>query len=515
MAHERNRALLAALALLAAAGCARFRELGGAGGASFTSVSSATDVVHPGLYAVPVAATFLAGGAPLTGLHATLSFHDASGADRTADFPAIETDLAPDSLASGATRIFLFEVEVSPDADAGGPVTVAASATWTGGGTTQVGTPLVWSFAPVTEILVGSASDDPGDAQSLRSAIVAATASSGVRRIRFSTSVFTAPAPSITLGSPLPALTAGSGTIVVDAIGRTVVLTPAAALAGTQGWGLTVDGDVVIAGLEMDGFAALYPYFDLSADSCAGGMSSGGALRVASGSLVLDSCTISDPGVAKRNCYATTLDLGGGSGHRLVHNRLLGLASDAAYVASPCEEISDNVVSGSNDGFVLSGDLGFDCRLERDVIAVQQYGVLFLNSAGAAFRVTNDTFDANGQAIVRSSYRPLVVRNSLFLHDGSAIDDSSGLEGAGIDVGYLALDPGTPRCSPACPAITAPFANDYAGPLMLLDTSSLAGLVPAPGSPLVDSAEDLIDVNGVAPGRFQGNGPDRGALQGD
>ena len=40
-----------------------------------------------------------------------------------------------------------------------------------------------------------------------------------------------------------------------------------------------------------------------------------------------------------------------------------------------------------------------------------------------------------------------------------------------------------------------------------------ADFTPRPGSPLVDSGLDLVDLNGSAPGRFNGAGPERGAIE--
>ena len=527
MMRARSFSLLAIAA--ASAACASFSQFGPTGtpgGSVALSVAAAQGTIAPAQYDLGVTVSVHNGSdAPLRHFRVSLAF-DGTAAAMSTRFHALESDVRGDVIAAGGSAIFAFQVEVLPSARLSAPILLDAAATWSSGGSmTGAATTATWTpQAPAAEIVVNSTADGTaitGSGLSLRSAILQANGFGGLRRITFDPTKFPPASPrTIVLNSGLPAITGASGDLlVVDGVGAGVRLTPAASETNSQQYMFRTEGPAVLADLTLISPSLEYPYFDLSTDGCAGGSNNDGGSLLAHAMTILEGITIDDTAVPRRNCYSSNIVMTAGSGHRILRSYFLNLASDVAFVDVPMVEFSDNRVIGSrNDVLGLSGSTGPGLRVVRN---------LFVGNSGNAVRLAgvtsdeveiwNDTF-ANESVlspIGRVDARPVNLRNDVFYSVvNAAIADQSGTTGTGLDLAHLYCDPSTSLSSGSI--ANAVLGTDLVTtPLGLTNSAGTdwASFAPAIGSPLIDGGVDLIDLNRARAGRWEGAGPDVGAVE--
>lgn len=506
----------------------------------FVSIETAPTKLRPGLYGLQVTAILRNElPAPISELAVSLAFSQDT-TDRAGDFGWRDAD-AREGLMTSASRTvgageeakFVFVVDVLPWAVAA-PVAIQGVATFSDGATTLSASPaevpLALEFAPLGTIVVNALADE-NDADTdicFREAIQRAAAQPGLDRIVFDPGVFPPGSPAVALLSDtLGEITVGQD-VVIDGHGAGVILAADSSWENDQRYALRIaSGDVVVSGITFRNFAYGYPNEgDLSANNCGGNIQlEGGAIRIDSGQLVLDGNRFEDPGVGERNCYAASVRIEGGSGHRILRNTWTDQVMDAIFVDAATREITGNLMNAGaslakvDECIFIATQGGQPLWIANNLCVDQEYSAVIAGGTDAgALYVVNNTFVRNGRAslgaVRRSGNRAITLRNNIYLGNQPAgiILDTNG---TGFDVAYEAYT-GAPLfqgSSSGASVDTGSLANP--GDLGLVDGSGTTGaeLMPAAGSPMVGTGVDLLDTNGRAPGRYNGVGPERGAIE--
>lgn len=512
----------------------------------FISITPSVTTISPGLYGFDVVAVLRNDlDVPVTAVAANIAFADAMG-NRGPDFRWRDADARDGVMAPQPAMVpamgeatYHWKVDALASAIPPGPITVRATATGMASGTPISAHPLdappALDFAPINPtIVVNRATDElnADDQICLREAITMANAAPGLDRISFDPTVFPLGAPaqyllSVSLGG-LPPVTDPAG-LVIDGsnAGITVAVNSSWDSGGRYGIVLTT-GLLVIDHLRFRDLAYSFRNENITSDAGNCGSATffdGSAIRVNGGTLILEASRFFDPDVAERNCVAASVRLQGGSGHRIINNTWTDQVMDALYVAAPTVEISNNTLNAgatptrTDDGIFIAAQGGLDLWVTGNVITGLEYaGVYAAGLDSGALYVVNNTFartgTVGGGGVRRSlQSRPLVARNNVYLSplpSSVQVDDGSG---TAMDLAYEATTDAA-LCT-SCPGAqlgagiltsVAPMVLDAAG-------STAADFAPQPGSPLIDTGADLLDRNGKAPGRFNGAGPERGAVE--
>ena len=515
----------------------------------FTSVTVSEATIRPGLYGLEVTAVLRNGyTSPITGIRASLTFLEGA-TDRAAHFRWRDADARdgvtaaqPAAIEPGQEATFRFRLDVLASAAASGPILVNGSAQFQTVGGTRSAAPadsparLTFDASLPPPIVVDTANDEDNgnNTTSLREALQKATANPGFDRIVFDPAVFPPGAPRVILldkvRDQLPPIT---DTVVIDGSGANVAIEVDASWSTPPGrYGLRVTGGtLVVHGLTFRNFAYGYPQEDLSADNCGSGMRrAGGAILVTGGTLILDGNELADPDVAERNCYAASVRIAGGSGHRILNNHWTQQVMDSVYIAAPTIEVSDNVMDAgttaaelakADDGIFVETQDGSDLWIVGNVCVDQEYSAVVASGGGTGvIHVVNNTFVRNGRTGMAAVRRDGGEHRRVELHNNAYRDNTPSAilagdgDGVNLTISHESAFPFQfcTGCSNAMIDIPT-VANS--GDLGLTDPTGTtrAALAPAAGSPLVDTGVDLVDRNGSAPGRFNGAGPDRGAIE--
>jgi hypothetical protein len=431
---------------------------------------------------------------------------------------------------------------VLPGAATTGPILINGSAQFQTDAGTFSASPLepAASLAfedPLPPAIVVNTTADEDNANtdvSFREALLKALATPGFDRIVFDPAVFPPGSPrTIMLDDALDGLPVITGDVtVIDGGASSVTIAVASTWAMPTGrYGLRVaGGTLVVHNLTFQDFASGYQQEDVSMNNCGSGiLRAGGTILVTDGTLVLDGNTFSDPNVAERNCYATSVRLAGGSGHRILNNRWTQQSMDSLNISAPTIEVTDNVMDAGTA--VADRDKTDDCILVEteddselwivgNVCIDQEFSAVVASGGGTGtIHVVNNTFVRNGRidksAVRRENgHRKVALHNNVYLSNSpSAIQTD---DGNGVDI-TMSHDSTFPAayCSTCTNAmIDMPTINAGFDLQITNETGTTrADFTPRAGSPLVDSGRDLVDRNGSAPGRFNGTGPDRGAVE--
>ena len=507
----------------------------------FVSVTASEAMLRPGLYGMEVTAVLRNELATeITGIRASLTFRDGT-ADRAADFWWRDFDARdgvtapqPASIPPGAEATFRFRVDALAHAVGPGPILLDGEATFQVDGSTRAATPLdppaslpfAAGGAPI--VVTVSADEDNGDSNiSFREAVKLANANPGFDRIVFSPVVFPAGSPTnVPLSTTLGELPPVNGDLVIDGSGANVVLTVDASWRGTQHYGLRLQGGVlVIQGLSFRDLGEGYPVEDVSTNNCGtGGPHDGGAIRVDGGTLVLDGNHFADPSVSERNCYAASLRLEGGNGHRILNNTWTDQAMDSMSINAATLEVSGNTMDSSfnpnkaDDCIVIQSQRGSDLWIVGNLCVDPEFsGILASGTDAGKLYVVNNTFarSRNGNGVSRGNGRRTELHNNVYYaNQPAAIMPDAG--GSNLDISYEAAFGNGVFCTAGCPSATITMSLISSGvDLGLMNPAGItrADFTPRSTAPLVDSGLDLVDRNGSAPGRFNGAGPERGAVE--
>jgi len=505
----------------------------------FVDVISTQPTLRPGLYGFEIRAVLRNElSAPITGIRASLTFQDATG-DRAGDFRWRDADARdgvmaaqPTSIPAGGEATFSFRVDALPFAARPGPILVNGEATFQLDGKARSATPLdpaaSLPLAAPTPIVVNYATDeDDTDTQiSLREAIKLANANPGPDRITFSPTVFPPGSPvSSTIAPGLGELPAITGDLVIDGSGAGFVLTVNSSWRGSQRYGLRLTtGTLVVHDLTFRDLGEGYPLEDLTASDCGTNMVlNGGAIRTDGGTLILDGNRFSDSGVAERNCYAASIRLEGGTDHRILNNTWTDQSMDAVFLNAGMREMSGNVmvagadVGKTDDCLVIGSQRGLDVWFIGNLCADQEFnGILATSTDTSTLHVVNNTFVRMqaGDAVHRVGARPIDLHNNAYRSNQVAaiLTDTTG---AGLKISHEAEFGNAAFCTGCTGAMIQTGTMLMGADLGFTNTagSTFADFTPVAGSLLIDSGTDLVDRNGSAPGRFNGAGPERGAVE--
>ena len=497
----------------------------------FTSITADVSEIRPGLYGFRVTAVLENGlDTEITRVGVSLDVQD-GGVSRDSDFGWREPDARegvtapqPTTIAAGESQTYELVVDALASAAPPGLIEINATATFESEGSklsaTPAETPLELPFAAGlnSTIVVDTAADEQngnGDT-SLREAIALANQDPGPDRITFVSGL------EITLAQALPPI---SEDLVIDGSGTAPVVAFNAS-AANNAYGIRLSaGTAVVSGLTFRDMGFAYPELDLTGDNC-GGQSQleGGAVRVDNGTLILDGNTFEDPNVAERNCFAASVRVHGGSGHRILRNHWTAPSMDSLYVDAPAIEISDNVIDSnpdpgkSDECIYVDGQGGQDLWIAGNLCVDQEFsGVVARGTDGGVLRVAHNTFVRTGisaLAAVRreTPERDVELRNNAYVSNRVSIGPDN--SGADFNIAFEASSDGT-FCS-ACDNATVDSPSLITDTDLILVNSagtSAADLSPALGSPLLNSAELLLDRNGKTPGWFGGAGAERGAIE--
>lgn len=508
----------------------------------FVSVTPSLTALRPGSYGFEITAVLRnETGAEITDLRATLSFREGSE-DRIDHFRWRDADARdgavtpqPASIPPGEEAMFRFRVDALSHAAGPGPILVNGEATFVAGGTTRSATPLETPRSLPFEtlpqpIVVTTAADDLGGiAQlSLREAINQANVNPGFDRIVFDPQVFPAASPAIIqLSNGLGELPAVNGDLVIDGRGAGVVLAVNNSWSASQRYGLRLlAGTLVVSGLSFRDLGENYTIDGANdANNCGSNAQyQGGAILTVGGTLILDGNRFADPNVAERNCYAASVRLEGGSGHRILNNHWTDPSMDAVFIRSSTREVSDNVMdAGASpakaDECIFVSALGAGAELwivgnlcvDQEFSAVAAVGV----NDGKVY-VVHNTFARNralGAVRREGTARRIELRNNAY-HANLPASVQATNNGSDFTISHESVSSGT-LCNGTCNNATIQQQTITAEDLRLVNPTGVtrADLTPGNGSPLVDSGLDLLDRNGRAPGRFNGKGPERGAVE--
>jgi hypothetical protein len=507
----------------------------------FVSVTASEAMLRPGLYGMEITAVLRNELATeITGIRASLTFRDGTGDRRAAfrwrDFDARDGVTAPQpaSIPPGAEATFRFRVDALAHAVGPGPILLDGEATFQVGGSTRAAAPLdppaslpfAAGGAPIV-VTVAADEDNAGANLSFREAVKLANANPGFDRIVFSPAVFPVGSPTnVVLSTPLGELPPVNGDLVIDGRGANVVLTVDASWRGTQRYGLRLQGGVVvIQGISFRDLGEGYPVEDVSTSNCgAGAPREGGAIRVDGGTLILDGIHFADPSVSERNCYAASLRLEGGSGHRILNNTWTDQAMDSMFINAATLEVSGNTMDASpnlgkaDDCIVIQSESGADLWIVGNLCADPEYsGILASGTDAGKLYVVNNTFvrSHNGSGVVRGNGRQTELHNNVYsANQPAAIAPDAG--GSNLVISYEATFGNGMFCNLGCLSATIVISTiSSSTDLGVMSSAGItrADFTPRSTSPLVDSGFDLVDRNGSAPGRFNGAGPERGAVE--
>jgi hypothetical protein len=513
----------------------------GAGEVRFVSMSAGADLLRPGRHAIEVTAVLHNGLAvELTDLRAELTFRDAAG-DRAADFRWRDADARdgvlepqPSQLPPGEEAVFRFRVDIVAHAGGPGPVVVGGRATFLAGGRARAATaldpPLILPFeelAPPIVVTVAGDEDNNDARISLREAVKAANARPGLDRITFDPAVFPPGGwTSALLRNNLGALPPIDGDLIIDGTGAGFELAVSSSWAGSRRYGLRLaGGTLVVHGIAFRDLGHGYPAEDLGPGNCgSGAQHDGGAIRVDGGTLILYGNRFTDEGVGERNCRAASVRLHGGEGHRILNNTWTAPVMDALYIAAATREVSGNVINAggapgkTDDCITIDSQGGADLWIIGNVCADQELTAITAGGSdpGKLYIVHNTFVRNRGPAAVHraGTQRRVELRGNAYQGNPQAAISADG-DGINLQISHEA-EVGSARFCAACGAAVIQTSTISSGVdlgLLVPAGSTPADLTPRAASPLVDSGLDLVDRNGSVPRRFNGAGPERGAVE--
>jgi len=507
----------------------------------FVSVTASEAALRPGRYGIEVAAV-LRNGLPveITAIRASLALRE-GGASRAGVFRWRDADARdgvqdpqPASIPPGEEAAFRFRVDALASAALAGPISLEAEAAFQIDGRSHSATPLdpptslPFEILPAPIVVTTAADEDNGGAAvSFREAVQRANQNPGFDRIVFDPAAFPPSNPVVAvLDESLGELEPVTGDLVID--GSSAGFT----LAVDAGWenpgrryGLRLaSGTLVVHGVGFQDLGHNYPLENLNSDNCGSGtMHDGGAIRVDGGTLILDSNRFADPGVGERNCFAASVRLLGGSGHRVLNNQWTDPAMDALYVQAATREVSGNVMDGgrqparSDDCIVVESLAGADLWIVGNLcVDPEQSAVAAGGANNGKLYVVNNTFARSGAAAVRrlGNNRRVELHNNAYVSNLQAAILATN-NGVDFTISHEAESGDSPFCGSCTSALIQQptIVTDVDLQLAAPAGTSAADFTPRSGSPLVDSGLDLVDRNGPVPGRFNGAGPERGAVE--
>jgi CSLREA domain-containing protein len=442
----------------------------------------------------------------------------------------------PTTIAAGGEATFRFVVDALPwTAAADLEINAEATfATMTGAlSATPLANPMKLQYTGVNSpIAVTTAVDERNGngVTSLREALQAANDAPGPDLIVFAPTAFP-PGTVITLSDSLGELPTISADLVIDggAGGVTLALTPSWASPEGRYGVRVISGTVALSRITFRNFG--FNYRDESirptTDNCGTSNTQleGGAIRVDGGTLVLESNRFEDPDVAERNCYAASVRLHGGTGHRIVGNTWTEQVMDSVFVAARTVEISDNVMVSPNstkndEGIYVSSQGGGDLWITGNLIVDNEYSAVVAGGTDpGTLYIVNNTFARNGKTSsggVRriGATRSVVLRNNLHAENNPAAIQADN-NGAGFTIAYETVA-GTTLCDGTCASavVDIPTISTVADPgVVSVSGSTRADFTPVNGSPLIDAADPWLDRNAGLPRRFNGVAQERGAVE--
>jgi hypothetical protein len=502
----------------------------------FVSLSSNVTTVRPGRYGLEINAVLHNDlDVAITDVGAALTFGglDDHFAFRDADRREGVTAPQPTMIAAGGEATYHFIVDAlaslpPKDLAINATATFVASSPYSA---TPAATPLALPYTGINGPIVVTAKqdEDDGDSElSFREAIKSAAARSGPDVIRFDPAIFPTDTV-VTLSESLGALPAIGADLVID--GGGVILAINSQWEDPEGrYGLRItNGTVVVANLTFRNFAFNYrnETITTATGNCgsSGAQLEGGAIRVDAGTLILDGNRFEDPDVAERNCYAASVRIHGGSGHRIVRNRWTQQVMDSVFIAAATREISDNVmISPSNsdrddEGIYILSQAGSDLWIVGNLIVDQEFsGIVAGGTDAGKLYIINNTLARNGRVssagVRRQGSRAIIFRNNLYIANNPAAIQADSA-GVGLDIAYETVSNNS-LCGGTCDSATidTPTLAMPADPGVANITGSFrVDFTPTATSPLVDSGTPFIDRNGGSPGYFNGGGPERGAIE--
>lgn len=515
----------------------------------FTSITASETQIGPGQFDIIVHATLVNDSDYLLNdLYVTLSFDDGTN-DRTADFEQREPDLRegvmsqPDRfLAAQSSATFDFVVHTTAGLWGPGPISIQGAATFTRNSTTLSAqpsqTPGSFDLIPMNAPIVVAITDDENDGNygndtSLREAIMLANSAAGADRIVFDPATFPVATPGrIVLTDALPTIDGSTGIAVIDAQGAGVEIAVDPSLNNSDLYAMTIVAPAVIRGLRFMDVANLHEYQpSISGDNCGDGSQvDGGAIHVQDGSgAIIDGNYFDDSNVLERNCYGALVRFLGGDSHRLLRNEFVQQVMDSVYVnAAGIVEIRDNIMKAhtdndsSDEGVYIEDLQDNDVWIIGNVIVYQEYsGIATIgNTDQGNVYLLHNTFAHNGIAALNAFRRSNGANRDLYFRNNVFISNNPGAVAIGAgdnsDIAYETIPSSEQYCNPACGSATVDGASfvSPSGTFVADDTGrEWSDWTPTAGSVLVDSAADLLDRNGASPGRYQGTGPDRGAIE--
>ena len=319
----------------------------------------------------------------------------------------------------------------------------------------------------------------------------------------------------ITLDSNLPDLPSLQGDVepvLVVATDDRVTIEPDAGYDDSRRVAFTVYGPAVIHGLRLLEMSRLVePGVDCTK---APGPGVGSAIAVAGGAnAVISGNHFVDTGMAERPCTQALVAATSGSEHAIADNVFEDLPGNAIYVfSSPALVRGNRIVRGLNSGVLVDAP-GAVVRVEGNLTADLVYAGLIVYE-GSNVEAVNNTFvrtDCDG--IQGVSPARLWLRNNVYLGlSRPALAAAS--EGVNIDAAFEATD-GTLYCWGCAQTTVADTSMLIGVGLGLADPtgSTWEAMTPAARSLLLDSGADVSDRNASAVGRYDGPGPDRGAVE--
>lgn len=509
----------------------------------FVSVTASAATLRPGRYGIEVTAVLRNELAvEITGVRASLTFREGA-ADRASVFRWRDADARdgvmapqPASIPPGEEATFRFRVDALARAvplAPGASILLDGQAVFQHGGQArsatglEAPTPLPFEALPPPIVVTKVDDEDNGDAAlSFREALKRANDLPGFDRIVFDPQVFPPNTQTVTtLDEDLGPLPDVMDDLVIDGSDVDFVLAADSSWEDSAGrYGLRLQsGTLVVDGLGFRDMGFNYPAEDVSGDNCGSNQQhEGGAIRVGGGTLILEDNLFADTGVGERNCYAASVRIHAGSGHRILNNRWTDPSMDSLFIAAAVREVSDNVMdAGTNPGkadeciFIESqGDA--DLWIVGNLCVDQEYSAVVAGSTGSGtLYVVNNTFARNREigAVRRTGGSRRVVLHNNAYHGNQPTAILADNNGTDFTISHEAESGSGAFCN-GCGSATMTM-NTLDADLGFTNPAGTtrADFTPRAGSTLVGSGLDLIDRNGSAPGRFNGAAPDRGAVE--